>query len=276
MKKIIIITLALLLCVSFSACMGSSDRIGESSSVAENADGTSVETVAETSTETENWSLAMKRACDVHHYDYHMFPYDLVMCVGMDEVNAWLAECEKNADADAVCIYAECNIKTFIEKFDISREVFELNGDLVHFAAYDTELLYTGSDEEIEQYFSQVSTLRDESIKAQSYAFLENWFVNKYTSVVMSMLELDEDGVRSPEPSVPELVQAAGLSRSELESVIADMDAKTLQVCGKALRYDYDLDVIFEADGSYKKLPEFEGLTRVETVQKYERLFCRR
>lgn len=265
MKKFLVVFVTLLLCGSIISCK--EEKIsGELSGLLG----------SESAAVTEGWSVTTKMTCKVHHFDYHVLPYDLVMHVGIDEVNAWMAECEKSSDADAECPFAPCNIKSFIEKFHISPETFVLKADLVHFATYDAARLYAQSAEEAEEYFSHVATLRDESIKAQHFGFLENYFIGEHTDVVMKLITIDESGERSPSPSMAEMVQAVGLSRSEFEKLIGDIDKKTLDVCGKLLRYDYDLGVIYNEDGSYKELPNFEGLTRAESIQKYDNLFCRR
>ena len=151
-----------------------------------------------------------------------------------------------------------------------------MKADLAHFAVYDCEMLYTKSAEEIETYFCDVDRLRDESIKAQSYAILYNYFVSDYTSTVFGMAVPDSTGESTKNPSLPQVVIAVGMSREELEEVIAEADEKTLKMCGKALSYDYDLDMIYNADGSFKELPALDGLEEYEKVLKYGSLFCRR
>ena len=274
MKKILAFLLILSACASLISCSaenGSSEAGETTVSVSETAGET------DESGEPAEWTAGYKMTCSVHHFDYHMLPYELILHAGLDEVNAWLQECKiSSANADSECPYSTCNVKSFIDHFNISRETFAVKGDLAYFAVYDCEMLYTESAEAIEAYFSDVETLQDESIKAQSYAFLFNRFVNDYTGTVFGMAVPDSTGENTKSPSLPQVVIAVEMPREKLEELIEETDAKTLEVCGKALRYDYDLDLIYNADGSFKELPELDGLEEYEKVMKYNSLFCKR
>lgn len=275
MKKIIAFFLALAAAASLAACNAPAGADPTEGSVTESASAT--EGTADTNKPGEDWTVSSRITCSVHHFDYHMLPYELIMHVGEDDVNAWMQECKvtsENADPD--CPYSTYNIKSFIDNFNIPRETFAVKADLAHFAAYDCELLYTASAEEIESYFSNLEKLRDENIKAQSYSFLFNRFLNDYTGTVFDLAVPDSTGKRETSPSVPQVIVAVGMSKDKLEAILKEIDAKTLEICGKALSYDYDLDMLYNADGSLKELPALEGLEDYEKVLKYNSLFCQR
>ena len=266
MKKLISVIL-LLSALILTSCAGNTDTEASSDTAAS----------TETNASTEMWSIGTEKKCNIHHMDYHIIPFELVMYAGEDAANEWAKECQRtSAEADSKCPYSTYNIKAFIEKFNIPREVFAAKADLAHYAVFDCEMLYTDTAENIEKYFTDRAALADESIKVQNFAFLERYFISEYTNTVMDMIIPDSTGSHGTSPSVPQIVQAVGMSRQQLEEVIAQMNDRTVEVCGKLMVYDYDLDLIYNEDVSFKELPVFEGLTEYESVQKYDSLFCQR
>ena len=66
------------------------------------------------------------------------------------------------------------------------------------------------------------------------------------------------------------------LSKEGFESILAECTEQNEKVYGRSYNFDYDLSLIFNEDGSYATLPEYEDLSELETIMKLNRVFCGR
>lgn len=225
---------------------------------------------------TASSTSASREKCTVHHSDYHSIPTELALYVGESAANEWIAarDPESEDDGDG-CPCSGRNIKAFIEEFDIPREIFAAKADLAHHPTYDCELLYGEDADTLELYFRDTDALVRENIKAQHLSFLEHLILSDYTEEMMSMIVSDSTGAHGSSPSVPQAAQVLKIPREKLEEYIKTADEMTEQTCGELRSYDYDLDMIYNADGTYRTLPTTENLSDYDRILTLNRMFCR-
>jgi len=226
------------------------------------AEGTATEsTTAEVTTETEalypwqdgyegeiNGSDGIggsRVGCPEHgHSDYHSIEGSLISLVGNDAMRKWIDD-NKVVGIDGLCT-THCNIKNFIDDFNISREDFDEAVDLTA-APYNIDLLYTKDAEYIDEYYKNKTFIRIK--EGRRYLYSE-------------LCDAVRDHIQDKQPEidhltlwphgVPELVSAYGIERNILESLIAEVskDAET---------FNYDLDMLYNEDGTIKELPVYDA-----------------
>lgn len=229
-----------------------------------------------TSESTDATSSAEREKCTVHHGDYHSIPTELALYVGESTTDEWIkARDPESVDDGDGCPCSERNIKAFIDDFEIPREVFAVKADLAHCATYDCEMLYEKSAEEIDEYFRDAGALSRLNIKSQHFALLEHIISDDHTEEIMSLIVTDSTGAHGSVPSIPQMAQLLDISREKLEEYIKTVDERTEEICGELLKFDYDLDMIYNADGTYKKLPETDELSSYDRLLHLNRVFCR-
>lgn len=258
------LVLAVLLC--FSACAG---------------DNGNAETDTQTALESETDGVANPIfdtfECQKHHIDYHYLPYTLVFHIGLDKCNEWAEEVLKgkgDTTDEATCPCPEFNIKAFLEHFEISREDFVKHSDIVSVGTFEPDVLYSKSADELEVYFSDSDALLDKTVRSQHFMFIGQYFYYNRTSELFSMMIYDEEIGYGTYPAVAQMVQKMNVSRDEFESILEWCTDKNIEVYGKSLSYEYDLDLIYNEDGSFKELPTFEGLNERLTAAKLDRIFA--
>ena len=242
-------------------------------------DTTETETDTSVETEAEVWAVGKEVSCTAHHRDYHLIPYDLAVFVGSNKANAWAEEVRKDeieSVGEGECGCPEFNIKAYIDEFDISKEDFIANADMVYLGTYDTDVLYGMTPEEVAEYYIYSEALIDLTIKSQHFQFIERYFQYEYSSEMYDLIVYDEEEGIGLSPSVPQTVQALGISKAGFESILEDCTEENERVYGRSLNFDYDISLIFNEDGSYAELPEYEGLSELETIKKLNRVFCGR
>ncbi len=268
MKKILILLLILALVpMSLFSCNKSGDGASE--------------TETESSAETEDtvWAVGKVVSCTAHHRDYHLIPYNLAVFIGPDKSNEWAEKVRKNeieAKGENECGCPDFNIKAYIDEFNISKEDFIKNADVVYLGTYDTDVLYGKTPEEVAEYYIYSEELIDMTIKSQHFQFIEKHFQYEYSSEMYDLIVYDEEAGRGLSPSVPQAVQALGISKDGFESILEDCTKENERVYGRSYNFDYDISLIFNEDGSYATLPTYEGLSELETIMKLNRVFCGR
>ena len=271
MKKLLILLLALILCSSVLVSCGKDD---------EQKTDSDTDTEAAAETEAEVWAVGKELACEVHHKDYHYIPYNLVLFIGSDKSNEWAEEVRANEVTELTdevkCGCPDFNIKAYIEHFNVSREDFVKYGDMVYLATYDTDVLYGQTPEQIAEYYVYSDELINMTIKSQHFQFIERHLQYEYTSEMYDLIIYDEEAGRGLSPSIPQAIQALGITKEEFDAILAECTSENERVYGRSYNYDYDISLIFNEDGSYATLPVYEGLTELETVMKLNRVFCGR
>ncbi len=239
-----------------------------------NEEAVNTEIIESSTADEKIWTSRNAFRCSVHHSDYHLLPYNLVLTVGLDKANGWAENQQKACkNAEHECPYYSFNIKKFIDDMSITRETFVREVELYYYPAYDLDVLF-GSEVAAEKYFMNVDALRTESIKAQHVAFIEKALVDLDTGKAMDMIVSSDFTYSGVNASIPQLVQGLSVSREDFEEMISKIDGKTEEICGKLNSYEYNLDLIYNPDGSFKALPYDSGKTPFENVLYLNRLFC--
>lgn len=195
--------------------------------------------------------------CQVHNRLYHSITQSFVECglATADEITAWgdyAVEQEKELGTVDGCPWSYYNIKNFIRDMGFTREQVEEVFDSDLLSVHDVDLLFDGTDEEIEAYYRDLDA-REKSMKRQDCLFRldveivdkyeteENLLANNYTFIA----------------SIIERVICYNIDRTSLEGLISRVSTKVEQA-GLEMP-DLNLDLIYDEDGKIKvSLDELE------------------
>lgn len=182
---------------------------------------------------------------------------------------------ERSGFKDELDKHSKFLIKSLINKFDISEE--EFNSLLKLFIDdkfsqtwiadtryYDYDLFRYGTDDEIEAYYSSFEH-RKAHYKYSSLSTLRIFIKNHYC---------DSEGKSlrgNGSLALPEIIQKGEISREELIAIIEEArlreEASQIYYGGEFCSYDYNLDVIYNEDGSFRDLSGYDKNT-------LELMFC--
>jgi len=201
--------------------------------------------------------------CSIHFHTYHIIPGVLIDYVGQDAVNNWAESAKKNRDEDTRC-WSDFTIKEFIDDFDIPREAWENSVSLSNYPGLDFDILYCGTTEEISDHFKNIEAITIEETKGKHYSQLKSYFFDNYHK------EAFGDEVLFVK-SIPEYVQSCDINREELEDLTKDIVSNGFD---HNVKFEYNFDLIYNADGSFKELPIFEGMSELEITIMLDDMFC--
>ncbi len=171
--------------------------------------------------------------------------------------------------------YSKFLLKSLINKLDISEEEFashlkiciddrNLRYWISDASYYDYTLLRYGTDDEIEALYSNFEH-RKAHYKSMSLTRLRIFTTNYYSDSEGNSLR------RYGSLSIPEIVQKGDISKEELVVIIEEVrrreEPTQIYYGGEYLTYDYNLDVIYNEDGSFRDLSRYDTPT-------LERMFC--
>ena len=174
--------------------------------------------------------------------------------------------------------YSNHILKAIILKHDISKEEFysiiqslpvniEYAETWLHKTEYtDYDLLRYGTDEEIDTYYSSFEH-RKEHFKKIS------WETLNYHIIGIYYCDSEGEQLRHyvSRHALPEIVQIGNICREELEAIIEEArlreEASQIYYGGEFCSFDYNLDVIYNEDGSFRDLSGYDKNT-------LELMFC--
>lgn len=250
----------------------------ESESATTAVSGSAVSSGDVSAEEQTGWGYFIDVACQYHHRDYHMIPLHLVEYIGIDKAGEWAKAATESLDESAgegTCRCPDFNIKNYIDTFEVSREDFVTYGDIVYYATFDPEVIYSMSEAELGEYYSDIDAHMDKTITSQHFQFIESHFKYEYYSEMMAMAIYDDNTANSGiYPSIPTTVQKLNIDRESFEKILDDCTVRNESVYGRSLNFDYDLDMIYNPDGTFKELPKFEGMNQYLSELKLNRIFC--
>ncbi len=188
--------------------------------------------------------------CTVHHRAYHSIPLETQhLPDGFSEYQKIIESTKKDSGDCRLSEYN--NIRAFIDYFGLSKEYLLENSSLAKFI--DPDYLLSASPAEIEEYFTDLDARETDMYKIYNYKELCSFIYGYYNA---------PDGSPFEWVCVPYMVREAKISRDELEAIIAEVkrrrEATNLYYCGFYNSFDYNLDFIYNEDGSFKKLPEIK------------------
>lgn len=174
--------------------------------------------------------------------------------------------------------YSKHTLKAIILKHDISKEEFysliqslpenkfDANTWAEKVEYYDYDIIRYSTDEEIDAYYSSFEH-RKEHFKKIS------WETLNYTVIGQYYCDAEGNPLRDYvfRKSLPEIVQIGNICREELEAIIEEArlreEASQIYYGGEFCSYDYNLDVIYNEDGSFRDLSGYDKNT-------LELMFC--
>ncbi|MBQ4055103.1 MAG: hypothetical protein IJD17_05255 [Clostridia bacterium] len=282
MKRIIALLLLLLMLFNLASCNNSSNET--------EIDGTYIESIDDTllkadevdqpsndteeindsdPADTEENSYSANGGtgdCTVHSVVYHGFPYDLIETIGEEKFDNWLENCKKKSEDynDNGCIYAS-NIYDFVHDLNIPKEAFVdfyNRSGYYYLRDYDIDLLYDGTAEENDAYYRDYLE-RENTIMAKRGAFdhVKGYI---FTTRMSELIKVLGEDLSSGKVSLAEMVYILDMPREELESIIA----QSKELVPYLLRYDYDLDLI------YNQREYVEELIEEHSAFYIDLLFC--
>ena len=205
--------------------------------------------------------------CKVHPEDYHSIPGMLIEYVGQEKMDEWREKCKGLEGEDGCPWYF--SLINFVKDFDIPYEVFVVKAELTGHPSVDAELLYFGTDEEIEEHFRDLEKFAKDYIKTEHLLKLGFNLEEKYAD------KLTEYADRTVMFSIPELVVYGGITKDELIKAIDEVSENIYEKFGEVYTFDYDIDGLYP-DGvatlydAYAKDDE----SVYDRVSRLDALFC--
>ncbi len=143
-------------------------------------------------------------------------------------------------------------LKTLIDEYALTREDIEASLPAVGYEVdipYD--ILFDGTMDDVLMYYGSVEH-RTKHYKTISYELLVLFIRQHYTDADGRSLKM------YAAQSMPEVVLAGEIEREELVAIIAEIkrrdEASQVYYGGAFYQFEYDLDVIYNEDGSFKDL----------------------
>ena len=195
--------------------------------------------------------------CTVHSVmSYHSYSQEMMALVGEDEFYEWVETAEKGPSVDG-CPSPNANVYEFIKHFEISRSDLEeiyYNTSLYYDSVLNFDVLYSGDDEAVDEFYRNVDELH--IIEKKRRAFWELKSEPQWSDSGEKWFDTFGNYQVTPQTSIKTVVDVYGLSREDVEALVAKEAARQDYV------YDYNIDALF--DGS------MDGLTPMEQ----DALFC--
>ncbi len=150
-------------------------------------------------------------------------------------------------------------LKTLIDEYGLTREDVETAAsEMTEEYDINYEVLFEGTMEDALEYYSSPKH-RVKNYAAMTRAIMHRFIRTYYNDAEGTSLRMY--GICS----IPELALAGEISREELLAIIAEVrrreEASQVYYGGAFYQYDYDLDVIYNEDGSFKDLSDCDSGT---------------
>lgn len=216
-----------------------------------NSDYDFIEDTENTDNNTDKPAIGGSSYCEVHYPTYHMIGSGIIEYIGKERFEEWyksIAESGEIPELPEGC-NRPINIKMIIDHFDIPMDDFAESCYFPSDSAYNLNLLYNGTLEEIDEYFRDLEQFRYIPDKMGHYdqAYDIIWFNYKDK---IAELDLDAEKNSIFMFSIPEVVIMLDIERSELEKIFKDAEQKCIEYYGYCYTFDYDLDIIYGEDGN--------------------------
>ncbi|MBR5447352.1 MAG: hypothetical protein IKV40_02900 [Clostridia bacterium] len=153
-------------------------------------------------------------------------------------------------------------LKTLIDEYGLTREDIETAvSEMTEEYDINYEVLFEGTKEDALEYYSSPKH-RVKKYAEMTCAIMHRFIRNHYN-------DRDGNGIRGEAKydglSMPELARVGNISREELLAIIAEVKRREeptqVYYGGAFYQYDYDLDVIYNEDGSFKDLSGYDSGT---------------
>ena len=205
--------------------------------------------------------------CKVHPEDYHSIPGMLIEYVGQEKFDEW-CENYKGLKGEDGCLWY-ISLKNFVKDFDIPYDVFVVKSNLSVRPSVDAELLYFGTDEEIEEHFRDLEKFTKDHIKTEHLSKLRKMLEKDFAE------KLTEFADREARFSIPELVVYGGITKDELIKAIEEVSDNIYDKFGEVCTFDYDIDGLY-VDGDAKLYETFakDDESDFDRYSRLNAIFC--
>ena len=209
---------------------------------------------------------------------YHYVPASLAEYVGIDKFTEWYKTKLAETDVRGGDFSSKVTVKAFVDDFGLTEEEFTENTFFDERAYLNVPLLFDGSAEENEEYYSDLAARTSDETKVKNYRDLNTFIISKYSGAE-NAAEAQSLGVgwgQLTEASIPELVRLFGLTREQLEEAIESSliggYGRAYDLDGISETFDYDLDVCF---GNIELEALIGTVSTRERQDYFDALFCR-
>ena len=200
--------------------------------------------------QTDDYPTGGTGMCKVHAESFHSYSQEMIALVGEDEFYEWTKEAEKGPLEDG-CPFPDGNVYRYILHFNVSRSDLEeiyYNTSLYYDSVLNFDVLYSGDDEAVDEFYRNVDELH--IIEEKRRAFWELKSEPQWSDSGEKWFDTFGNYQVTPQTSIKAVVDVYGLSREEVEAMIAKEAAR------KDYVYDYNIDALF--DGSMDGLSPME------------------
>ena len=193
-------------------------------------------------------------AFEVHLMDYHNFSGVFIDYVGRNNFEEWIKQTDVvNYDEDGYpiledgCAVPKCTIYEFIKHFGISKEEFY---DLWYYSRvyylcdYDSDILFSDDEGLIEKYYRRNYGEREQmmALRFTELCFIDDLHGLYYDDPVYGEAFRKVYDLGYNRFSIPDLIYAADLPRSEVEECQESLKSKYSDIYNF---YDYDFEMIY-------------------------------
>lgn len=224
--------------------------------------------------------------CEVHFYDgYHYvdtyYLRDYLMAKGItdEDIDLWLEEAGKPDVSGTIdCPTAGCNIRAFVQEFAIPRNIFEEACRNMSSCWYNPDVIYSDDPNAADEFYRDLDARYEDSEKLINFHHLEGAVIQEFGKTEEDQLIVTFGPERV---SILGLVKRFDVPRSFFEEYWAKQDKEYQESIPPFMpgddpddqppepiyHYDYDLDVLYNEDGTPKT---YEDKTEYEI----DAMFC--
>ena len=210
----------------------------------------------------EDFTPASTVTCEVHHPSYHVIPKEAIYYVieekGYSEadVYAWL---EGTFEANDDSVSEGCGTASlilFAEKFEVTKnEMYDMHFLISH-PEIDIDVLYSGDEAKIEEYFTDFDELNKIGIKKAHYEYVKEITCKSYC------WRLELYGLGNEEfyrLSFPEMVWFFAIFTNPQGLIINNATEKCIEKFGVSYTFDFKIELVNELLGGSVFLSNFSS-----------------
>lgn len=225
---------------------------------------------------TQNVPIGGSDHCEMHFAEYHSIPTAFIDYVGESNFQTWKTHLDEE-DSAAVSPNDYCtayNIKRFIDDFNLPKSIFE---DYFHIElpnnVHDSNLLYSDDTDAIEAYYRDVDSRYETVLKHDKLSAIKVYLIDNYHDTTLSeilikkkageaLTAVEEEILYTQKVSLMRLIQVLDINKTEFTQAY-DSVTELLPLYDIP-DYDYQLDLVYNEDGSLKDFTIDDNLSVVE------------
>lgn len=220
-----------------------------------------------------NSAIGGNHMCQIHCEDYHMFTYSPMLgsYLTQEQLDEWTNTISMEPLNDESYCTPEYNIKACIDYFNIPKEDFEQLCENEWSSCHNIDLLYSDDLEAIDEYYSDINARNATMIKQTKLDNLKLYLIEMCSGKTLSeiwstpeeeLTDLEKEIFDTRKVSLMRVIQLLGADRSKFEQAMEKANEKfPPQIWSD---YDYQLDLVYNEDGSLKDFTIDDNLSVVE------------